>query len=207
MKSMHVRLPFGNVLLTLSLILGIVVVLVACGGGAPRVGEGTPAVTLQAQLPTEVAAPGATQEPAEVPGAGQEAGVPSGSGLDACTLVTKEEAEAALGKQVDEPTQETVPMMYACTYEAADFDRVDVLVVEYNDEQEAAASFQMELDINDYEEISGVGDRALRPWPIMDITVLSGQYEVSIDISDGSEAAVQLEKARNLAEKALGRLP
>lgn len=41
----------------------------------------------------------------------------------------------------------------------------------------------------------------------MDISVLKGKYELSIDISDVSDGEAQFQKARSLAESALARLP
>lgn len=176
--------------ITLLLILTSLVALTACGGSVPSSSDGGATPSAQhTRPPIEAAKP-------EV----------SAGGVDACALVTQEEAEAALGKPVGEPQRADTPPLYSCTYEAAGFDNVSIIVVEYDDEQQAADAFQMAIDINDYEESSGIGERAYRSL-IIDITVLTGRYELSIDVSDSSDQEVQFQKARDLAEKALTRMP
>ncbi|MGQ9554876.1 MAG: hypothetical protein ACUVWR_12270 [Anaerolineae bacterium] len=121
--------------------------------------------------------------------------------------MTKQEAEAALGKPVGEGKREDSPPLYACTYETADLDNVSIIVVEFSDTEEAADASQAEIDNNQYKEVSGIGDRAWRPSPIMDISVLKGKYELSIDVLDGGDEEAQFQKARGLAEGALAKLP
>jgi hypothetical protein len=131
---------------------------------------------------------------------------PAGSGISACALVTKEEAEAAVGSPVGELIEENYPPLYGCRYASADFNYLGVSLVEYDSEEQAGEAFQMELDLNDYEEVSGIGDRALRP-AITDISILQGKYELSIDVVNDSDEEAQYEKAKELAMIALSRLP
>ncbi|HET7087862.1 MAG TPA: hypothetical protein VFL17_04365 [Anaerolineae bacterium] len=172
------------------LILTSLAVLTACGGSVQSSpGGGVTPSAQPTRLPAEATKP-------EV----------SAGGVDTCALVIQEEAEAALGKPVGEPQRADTPPVYTCTYEADGFDNVGIIVVEYDDEQQAADAFQMAIDINDYEESSGIGERAYRSL-IIDITVLTGRYELSIDVSDSSDQEAQFQKARDLAEKALARMP
>jgi len=133
-----------------------------------------------------------------------EAAVPEAS-IDACLLLTQDDAAAALGKAVGEPVREAYPMLSSCTYTSEDLDGVTIVVVEYESSQDAAASFQMELDINNYEEVSGIGERALRPYPVMDLATLQENFEVSIDLWIGDPDHEYL-LARDLMETALTRL-
>jgi hypothetical protein len=190
----------------LPVILVMAVLVAACGAGDGSSADVSPSLQ-QTQSPAENAGPDQAQELAEGPGATEAVDVPVSGGLDACTLVTKAEAEGVLGKPVGEPLREEYPSFYSCKYEAADRDNVTVSVLEFPDAQQAADAYQMEIDINSYPEVSGIGDRALRPWPFMDISVLSSKYDLSIDVVNGSDEMPQFEAARGLAQKALGRLP
>ena len=203
----------------LALVVGLVVfTLSACGGSPSTGGEATgpalPSPTLgQEPEPTGVQAPAESEAPpeSEAPAGTGEAVptevLPAGSGIDVCALVTQEEAGAAIGSPVGEPVEENVPPIYSCSYDTPGFDGVSVIVVEYADAAQAEAAFQMAIDINDYEEVTGVGDRAYRSYPIFDLNVLTGRYELSVDVTDSSEEEQQYQKASELAEKALSRMP
>lgn len=192
-----VRIAVG--VLTLSMLL---FGLAACGGDDE---SEEPAATTQA-TPAEA---GPTDEPevvAEPEATEVQEGDESSAGVDACALVTKEEAEAVLGASVGEPTQEDVPPISACSYETPDFDTVSVSVLTYDDADQAEEGFQMAIDINDYPEVSGLGDRAYDSRPIFDVTVQKGRYEVDVDVSlEGDEA--DFETAKELAATAVDRLP
>ena len=125
--------------------------------------------------------------------------------IDACALLTKQEAETILGESVGDATPEVVPPIFSCSYKTANFKTVSVSVTAYDTPQAAAAAHQMAIDINKYEELSGFGDRAYRS-PIYEITVLKGRYEVSVDISHkGADA--DFEKAKEVTPEVLSRLP
>lgn len=126
--------------------------------------------------------------------------------IDTCLLLTQEEAAAALGKPVGEPLQESYPPIFSCTYISDDLDQVTIIVVEYESADAAAASVQMELDINNFEEVNGIGERAFRPLPVMDLSALIRNYQVSIDLATGDSEAEYL-LARDLMDPALSRLP
>jgi hypothetical protein len=64
----------------------------------------------------------------------------------------------------------------------------------------------MELDINNYQEVNDIGERAFRPLPIMDLSALTRNFQVSIDLATGDSEAEYL-LARDLMDPALSRLP
>jgi len=192
-----VRLTVGVLALSM-LLFG----LAACGGDdeSEEPAEATQAPAAEGvatEEPDTVAEPQATDVPE-----GEEAS----SSIDACALVIKEEAEAALGASVSEPTREDTPPIAACSYETADFDSVSVSVLTYDDSDQAEEGFQMAIDINDYPEVPGIGDRAYDARPGFGLTVLKGRYELEVDVSlEGGEA--DFEAAKELAATAVERLP
>ena len=124
--------------------------------------------------------------------------------IDACALLTQDEADAVLGAATREPVRGDTPPVNSCAYQTEDFDGVSVTVVTYEDKAEAERAYQTAIDINDYPEIESLGDRAYNAQPIGDVTVLVGRYELSVDIS-GPEN--DLQAAQDLAETAIGRMP
>jgi hypothetical protein len=196
----------------LTLGLGMAIILAGCNGNPSPAGKTVqPAPQTQAPTqklqPTNTSLPNETQAPTETQGAAPTATKSTGSGINACALVTKEEAEAAVGSPVGDPVEDDYPPQYGCKYSTSSLDQVSIDLIVYDDAQQANDAFQMEIDINSYEEVSGIGDRALRPSPIMDITVIKGKYEMSVDVLNDSDDEVQYEKAKELAIIALGRLP
>jgi hypothetical protein len=192
-----VRLAVGALVVSM-LLFG----LAACGGdgGSERPGVvASPQATAapSSTEPVATAEPGPTEQPQ---------GGETAAGVNPCDLVTKGEAEAALGASVGEPKVEDTPPVSACTYETANFETVQVVVTTFEDAGQARDAFQSAIDINGYEEISGIGDRAYNAQPIFDISVLKGKYDVSIDVAlpdDQDEMAV----AQDLARTAVDRLP
>jgi len=124
--------------------------------------------------------------------------------IDACALITRDEATAVLGAATREPIRGDTPPVSSCAYRTEDFDVVSVSVITYRDNAEAEYVHQFAIDTNNYPEIGGLGDRAYNAQPIGDVTVLVGQYELGVDVS-GPEN--ELEIARELAKTALGRMP
>jgi len=160
-------------------IVPAVLTLAACGG--------------QPRTAPPAASPAATAAPA-----------PAAS-IDACSLLTRQEVEAALGKAVGEGTPETTPPVFGCRWAVpASFDGASITVVIYDSPAQALAAFETALKINNYDQVAGVGDRAYTGL-IFDITVLKGRHELAVDVtvSAGDEKAA----ARRLAEQAVARLP
>jgi hypothetical protein len=209
--------PFNIKIQAFIMVLVLFLTLVACGGGASSVNQATqPPSPTQAntevlqpadtQPPVETQAPADTQAPAETLVALPTPTQPTSTLTSVCSLVTKEEAEAVLGTPVSDPVEQNVPPIYDCRYNGDGIDYVGVTVVEFSDATQAAAVFQMAIDINHYPEVSGIGDRAYRS-DIYDITVDKGKYELSINVVNDESKDTRYEKARALAENALARLP
>jgi len=183
------------------------ILLAACGGDdgestATPGGTRTPAATAAATGTRTAAAtssPRATQAGTATPQA-------STGEIDPCALVTKAEAEAIVGESLDEPVVTITELLVGCLYSTPDFDSVNVDVLIYDDEDQAESGFQLAIDINDYPEVEGIGDRAYDSRPIGEITVLEGKYELSVGVSvEGGDA--DFETAKDVAAKAVDRLP
>jgi hypothetical protein len=192
-------------------VLGLLL-LVACGGGddeeptstrtaaATQTAAGTqaPEETASAEA-EETASPEAEETATPAPQA-------SDGELDPCALITKEEAEAVVGESLDEPLVTITELLASCLYSTIDFESVNVDVLTYDNEDNAEGGFELALDINDYPEIDGIGDRAYDSRPIGDITVLKGKYELSVDVSVNNDDS-DFETAKELAAQAVDRLP
>jgi hypothetical protein len=187
------------------------ILLAACGGDdestATPGGTRTPAATAAAtgtRTAAATASPRATQAGTATQAATATAQASTGE-IDPCALVTKAEAEAIVGESLGEPAVTITEMLAGCLYSTPDFDSVNVDVLTYDSEDDAKSLFQMAIDINDYPEVEGIGDRAYDSRPIGDITVLKGKYELSVGVSTGGED--DFEVAKGLAAKAVDRLP
>ena len=127
--------------------------------------------------------------------------------LDACALLTSEDAQRALGKPVGAPVRGDVPPVFSCSFLTENrLDNVSVNVTVYRDAREAHDAHLMTLRINSYPEIAGLGDRAYQS-VVSDVTVLKGRYELSVDISASIPKDAQVVKAKDLATRALAKLP
>jgi hypothetical protein len=181
--------------------------LAACGGdddestGTPS-GTRAPAAT---QTTTGTQAPSETESPAaeETATAAPQA---SAGEIDPCALVTKEEAEAIIGESLDDPLVTITELLASCLYSTPDFQSVNVDVLIYDSEDNAEGGFELALDINDYPEVEGIGERAYDSRPIGDITALEGRYELSVDVSVQGDDT-DFETAKDVAAKAVDRLP
>ena len=181
------------------------ILLAACGGddeSTATPGGTRPAAATAAAPGTRTAA--ATASPRATQAATATAQASTGE-IDPCALVTKAEAEAIVGESLGEPAVTITKMLAGCLYSTPDFDSVNVDVLTYDSEDDAKSLFQLAIDINDYPEIEGIGDRAYDSRPIGDITVLKGKYELSVGVSTGGED--DFEVAKGLAAKAVDRLP
>jgi hypothetical protein len=127
----------------------------------------------------------------------------SAGAVDACSLVARDEAEAALGAQVGEGEPEDFPPVFSCRYETDGFDFMSVSVLVYPDSETARGGYQLAIDINDYPEIEGLGDGAYFALGF-GVTALQDKYEVTIDVL-GPDDDQPLEE--DLVRKALERLP
>jgi len=194
----------------LLLALAGLLLLAACGGDDDEESTATPSGTQAAvatQTPSGTPAAEETESPAaEATETAESTPEPSAGELDPCALVTKEEAEAIVGESLDDPLVTITELLASCLYSTPDFESVNVDVLIYDSEDNAEGGFELALDINDYPEIEGIGDRAYDSRPIGDITVLKGKYELSVDVSVG-DGEVDFETAKDVAAKAVDRLP
>jgi hypothetical protein len=157
--------------------------------------------------PDEDAERPGTQSAAEGPAPQSSPPPPATGAIDACALITSEEARAALGKPVGEPVRSDFSPVYSCTYATSDgLENVAVTAAVYEDAAQAGEAYQLALTINGYDELAGIGDRAYRG-VVFDITVLTGAYELSVDVTQSVDKDVQVQKASDLARTALTRMP
>jgi len=196
--------------MSLLLVLSGLLLLAACGGDdeettATPSGTQAPAAT---QTPAGTPAVGETQTPTgeatQTPEATPE---PSAGEIDPCALVTKSEAEAIVGESLGDPLVTKTEMLASCLYSTSDLKSVNVDVLTYDSEDDAESGFLLAIDINNYPEVEGIGDRAYDSRPIGDITVLKGKYELSIDVANVSTSEDEFGVAKDLAAKAVDRLP
>ena len=211
------RLPVRGLATLFLLALSGLLLLAACGGDDDEETTATPSGTQAAvatQTPSGTPAAEATETAESTP-------EPSAGEIDPCALVTKEEAEAIVGESLGDPLVTITELLASCLYSTSDLKSVGVDVLTYGSADDAESGFQLALDINDYPEVEGIGDRAYDSRPIGDITVLKGKYEVSVDVNvEGDEGqgadvegddvewtGIDFEAARELAAKAVDRLP
>jgi hypothetical protein len=127
--------------------------------------------------------------------------------LDACSLLTQAEAETALGKTIREPVRGGTPPVFSCSYVTpGGLDNVSLSVSVHSDARQAHDAYLMSRAINNYQEFSGLGDRAYLS-ATADVHVLAGRYELSMDVSQSIDKDAQVTKAKDLAARALERLP
>lgn len=167
------------------MVMASVAALAACGGRE------------SAPPPKPSPSPMARQLPMARPSAGVS--------LDACQLLTRQEVEAALGKPVGEGAPESMPQLAACHWAARSApDSARVAVTVYDGAAQARAAFEMAVKINGYRTVRGVGEDAYAS-PMYDLTVLSGRYELAVDVSLLADEPAPA--ARRLAQQAVARLP
>jgi hypothetical protein len=125
--------------------------------------------------------------------------------LDVCSLITEEEASAALGEPITSTEPENFPPLYSCAYDSEN--GVITLTVATGTRAEVEEIYQ--IGTEGYEEVSGVGEQAHWSGPPTDtLEVLDGNYDVSISVfSLGAEELDYKQLSIDLVEDALGRLP
>jgi hypothetical protein len=173
--------------------------LAACKG----TGESAPAKP-QAETPPIQAAPTTTVE-----------------AVDACTLLTQAEVEAAVGRTVLAPQKEEVPQFSVCGYgdpqspvvsgrALTQLVKISVMVgsdASYYAGGKAQAKDSFETFKNNAaspQEVTGLGNAAYWDATFSSLTVLDGQYLVEVEIAADAGG---LDAAKGLATKVLVRLP
>ncbi len=126
------------------------------------------------------------------------------SRIDACSLVTKAEVEAAVGRPVPEPKKQQAGNVAACSYMDPQTGMVIVVfeVFAGNDAAQARDVFkQRSQSAAPVQSVSGLGDDARWNMVSKALNVLKGKYVVSVATPRGLDAA------KKLAASALRRLP
>ncbi len=164
-------------------------VATACGGEDEDEGDDGEPVAMETDSPE-----------GETPGRGEV------SGVDPCELLSADEVEDVLGGPVGEPTlDDSAYPLVSCSFATEDAAySVDVML--YSGEREEVEAL-FEYNREEFEEVEGVGEAAY--WaaePFSQIEVLQGNYEVAISVYAPGEES-HLEAAKDLAKKALDRLP
>ncbi len=155
-----------------------------------------------------LAACGSAAPTNDQPAGGQQSAVtsPTTTQLDACALFTSQDAARVLPSEADGVSTSSHPI-YTCYFETANYDTLTVTIVIYDDAETARISYETTIDYGGYENVSGVGDMAYSAAPALDLVAYHGQYEISIDFTDGTEPSTQLASAIEVANTVIARLP
>src|SRR5690606_18873532 len=102
--------------------------------------------------------------------------------IDVCALIPREDVEAVVGAPVGAAAREDLPpFFFGCRYEEDGItSTISLGTLVHENEDNAESSF--DIGAENYEAVEGIGDRAYNAQPIQDITVLYGNYEVSVGI-------------------------
>ncbi|MBI5284530.1 MAG: DUF3558 family protein [Chloroflexi bacterium] len=178
----------------LSLALGAVALLAACGGD----GDGSGGEKTQ---------PAATK--AASTAASQPTAAASSSTLDACTLVTKAQIESAVGATVLDPKPEQVANLSSCSFDdptSPIFSVVTVSVLTGARDGDAREIFDLaKKNGNDPQAVAGLGEDAFWDDVLSDLNIVQGKYEITIDVP--GDSADPLSVAKEIAGKVLAKLP
>lgn len=126
--------------------------------------------------------------------------------LDVCTLFTAQDAARALPSEAQGVATSSHPI-YTCYYETGNYETLTITVVIYDDAETARISYETTVDYGGYEDVRGVGDMAYSAAPALDLVAYYGQYEISVDFTDGSEPSAQLANAIDVANVVISHLP
>lgn len=127
-------------------------------------------------------------------------------GINPCSLVTKEEAEAALGKPVADAERPEVAQGLICQFvgsEGADVWQLQILVTQTGSAESmtsAFASARESIAETNPEDVSGIGDEAFWIPGANQLNIREGNTYIIV-AGDAS-----LDVLKGVAEKALGRL-
>ena len=175
-----------------------VLLLPGCGGGGSR-----PPAARASASPAAAAAPTAPFTP-----------------LDACSLLTKADVEALVGKPVREPRKEVVGNLVTCSFGdpaspmVGDRPLSKLLSIDAFTGMEGAyyagavaqakdAYEQTRKNADSAEAVSGLGDSAYWNKPFSTLHALKGRYWLSVEV----EREAGLDVARKAMAKAVARLP
>jgi predicted small secreted protein len=126
----------------------------------------------------------------------------SGGPVDACSILRKQDADAAFGSPMAEASRFTTPLVSGCAYESPT-GYVSFEIVRWANEAIAQASVREYQSDSDFRRVTGVGDEAYWSDAYHELVVRKGTYEFVISVHGRNEANL----AREVASRVLGRLP
>lgn len=190
---------YGLAGLILGAALAVAALGSACGGDdSDNGGDATkPAATQQAtQAATQAASTPVATSAAE--------------GVDACALVTKADIEAAIGAPVLDGEAEQAANLYTCSYNDPAFANISIAgVAVFVELREGEAQEIYELaksNAAEVQEVDGIGDEAYWDDTLNTMQILSGKYELGIDVAS-EEGRDQVAAAKTIGAKAIAALP
>jgi hypothetical protein len=178
------------------------VTLSACNSGAST--ETTAETTATSETATVQEAP-ADSTPA--------APAPATSDLDACALVTKADAEEALGEPVNKIDPERAPAWPQCDY--VPVDAAHRAAAKHLQIQAGIKGGRSQFDFDkkafvDAKPVEGLGDAAFYSDPAgrTELSVVKGSqyFMIGVGLGEAGKEAAQLSAAKKLAAKVLERL-
>jgi len=178
--------------------LAVAVLTAGCGGddgGGDGDGDATkPAATQQAtQAATQPAQPTSAAE-----------------SVDVCALVTKADVEAAIGAPVLDGKPDQAANLYTCSFAEPEFANISAAgVAVFVELREGEAKEVYDLaksNAAEVQPVDGIGDEAYWDSILNTMQVLSGKYEISIDVAS-EEGRDQVAAAKAIGSKAIAGLP
>jgi hypothetical protein len=139
--------------------------------------------------------------------------------VDACTLLDQADIETTIGREVLEPKSDQLANLACCSYGDPETPIISIVTVcafvgshaEYYAGAETQAKDIFEQGKNNaasIQPVSGLGNDAYWDEIFNSLHVSQGKYELSIEISlDSEDGETTLDLSRELAQKALQRLP
>lgn len=196
------------------LLCGFVFFLAACGE------SGQPA-HVQASSPRDSTATVGRTQPDQAARPAGASGQPAGGLLDPCSLLTKAEVEAGVGRPVLAPQKEEAANLVICSYgdptapvlqgrPLSQILSISVFVgsdAQYHAGAVAQARDAFELgrkNAASVQPVHGLGDDAYWDQVFRTLNVLKGKYEVEVTVASDVGG---IEVARALAAKVLPKLP
>lgn len=179
-------------------LLTIAAVVAACGGSAAT---SAPAAQGQTPAPTQASTPGQASAPAPT-----NTSQPAAGAVDACAVITQQEATAFLGSDPGPGTETGTASAPACAYGGS-----LTISVEPGDGQDMYATTKAAMQgSGKAQELKGVGDAAYAfvvANTIGDMEILKGTTLLSVRVQgDPSLQNVTIERLTSLGTTAVGRL-